>query len=359
MQNSTSYNHSVALAIVTWQRKHGRNNLPWQGVSTRYEVWISEIMLQQTQVVTVIDYFKAFIARFPTLQSLAQSQEHEVLALWSGLGYYRRARHLWQAAKQAYIECSDDIPNTADGLLKLPGIGRSTAHAILSLANNIPLPILDANVKRVFIRLYALNTSLQDAKNTNKLWDIAQDHMPRQHARRYNQGLMDLGAGVCTQKKPQCNQCPIQPYCLANKHHKQDVLPLPSLKKKQKPQRYVSFLACMHQDEILLSQSPADGIWPSLWVMPQFKQIKSIKTVLPQTLHSKLKILETFKHTFSHYHLHIQLVLLDLSCKESLSLEHSMWVKKSMLKNYGVPAALTKALKLIHNYRVAKEIESQ
>ena len=200
---------SIAHRIITWQRQYGRHDLPWQAAINPYRVWVSEIMLQQTQVTTVIPYFQRFMQRFPDLATLAKTPEAEVLNYWSGLGYYRRCKNLHKASQQALALHDGELPCSPSDLLALPGIGQSTAHAILSIAHNQPYAILDGNVKRVLSRVFNIQDPIDSTPTIKQLWSLAQSAMPAHDCRIYTQGMMDLGATIC-RKQPLCNDCPLQ-----------------------------------------------------------------------------------------------------------------------------------------------------
>lgn len=254
--------------LVAWQREHGRNNLPWQQNVTAYRVWVSEIMLQQTQVAAVIPYFERFMARFPTLADLASAPVDEVLHLWSGLGYYSRARNLLKAAQQAAAD-HGDLPADIDALMALPGIGRSTAGAIMSLAWNSRAAILDGNVKRVLSRHVALEGWPGSTANLRRLWEIADARTPAGEPGRYAQAVMDLGATVCVRRKPSCLICPVNSDCEARARGLTDAIPA-SKPKRTRPLRRTCFLVARRPTgEILLERRPPTGIWGGLWCFPE------------------------------------------------------------------------------------------
>ncbi len=302
-------------AILAWFDRHGRKHLPWQQDITPYRVWLSEIMLQQTQVATVIPYFERFVARFPDVQSLAAAPIDEVLHLWTGLGYYARARNLHRCAQIIASDYAGAFPSSVDELAELPGIGRSTAGAIVSIAFGRRAAILDGNVKRVLARYHAVEGWPGQTETLNRLWDIAETYTPKSRANHYTQAMMDMGATLCTRSKPHCEQCPVQQGCIAQAQgNPQDY---PGKKpKKVLPEKSVQLL--MLRDpagDILLEQRPAQGIWGGLWSFPELALEQDVEAHVEQRF-GKLASRETwdsYRHTFSHYHLDITPVLAQLN----------------------------------------------
>ena len=331
---------NFAKRLITWHQQHGRKNLPWQKNKTPYLVWLSEIMLQQTQVTTVIPYFEKFIQKFPTVHALAQATLDEVLVLWSGLGYYSRAKNLHKTAQIIEKEFHGVFPNDLETLQTLPGIGRSTAGAILSFAFAKPAPILDGNVKRIFIRLHGMNVSVDDIKAQKNLWEIAEHYLSKEDIADYTQGLMDLGATLCTRTKPPCSSCPFQKDCIAYQTHQTENLPV-KLKKKKLPIKKIYFLVLKDQHEkILLIKRPPVGIWSHLWSLPEAKNLNQLNSVLSDyslELISK-KMLSPFRHTFSHFHLDITPLLIQVK-NHSMIMEsdHAVWIQKNQLDKFGLP----------------------
>lgn len=262
-----------AHALIAWQKQHGRHHLPWQNTRDPYRIWLSEIMLQQTQVAAVVPYYERFLARFPTLQSLAQGTHDDVMALWSGLGYYARARNLHRCAQVLCAEHAGRFPPSAALIATLPGIGRSTAAAIAAFAFGERAAILDGNVKRVLCRHFAVEGFPGQAQVEKSLWALAEQLLPEQGIEAYTQSLMDLGATVCQRSKPHCMRCPVQASCLAHRQKRTDTLPTPRPARMQ-PQRYALLLVLQRDSakrgaEIFLEQRPAQGIWGGLWSLPQ------------------------------------------------------------------------------------------
>ncbi|TAL58513.1 MAG: A/G-specific adenine glycosylase [Legionella sp.] len=292
--------------LLQWFDIHGRKDLPWQNPRTAYQVWISEIMLQQTQVQTVIAYFHRFMERFPTVFVLAQAQEDEVLSLWSGLGYYSRARNLHKTAKILVDDHGGEFPQDLGSLYALPGIGPSTAAAILSQAFNQPTAILDGNVKRVLARFFRIAGWPEQAQVKKKLWELAQSCMPNSRCADYTQAIMDLGALCCTSKKPNCVECPVKTHCQAYQHKEQLLYPSKKVKKPV-PTLAQQFLVLSNaQGLIYLEKRPPSGLWGGLWCLPSLEQddcalgFIKLKYAL---LGDAIKPLLSFKHQFSHFHL--------------------------------------------------------
>lgn len=297
-------------AVLAWYHQHGRKHLPWQQSITPYRVWVSEIMLQQTQVATVIPYFERFMERFPSVYDLAAAEQDEVLHLWTGLGYYARGRNLHACAKTIVSDHNGAFPQSIEQLAQLPGIGRSTAAAIASISMNICSPILDGNVKRVLTRCFAIDGWPGERATEQKLWTLAESLTPNHSSREYTQAMMDLGATLCTRSKPSCGLCPLAPQCIALEHSSQTKYPH-SKPKKAKPEKHRLLLMIKNSmGEYLLLQRPQKGIWGGLWSFPEAEDAAQAQQFLTQhfEVHEPLQgeWLAPFRHTFSHYHLHIQ-----------------------------------------------------
>jgi A/G-specific adenine glycosylase len=301
--------------LLIWFDRHGRKHLPWQQDKTPYRVWISETMLQQTQVNTVIPYFQHFIKQFPNILSLANAHEDAVLHCWAGLGYYKRARYLRNTARIIAEKYAGKFPNTLTQLVSLPGIGPSTAGAILAIAFNQQIPILDGNVKRVFARLYGLTEPVNQKSSETMLWQLALQHTPAKRVADYTQAIMDFGATLCTRSHPQCNLCPFATSCSAYQQDKVDILPKKAVTHSL-PTREATFLLIKKDQQILLHKRPPTGIWSSLWSLPEIAG-RPKKNVIHQFCQDNLHLtiagyekLEPFRHSFSHYHLNIFPVLI-------------------------------------------------
>jgi len=299
---------SFSERLLNWFDEHGRKNLPWQKNRTAYRVWLSEIMLQQTQVTTVIPYFERFIEAFPTVKDLAAADEDEVLHLWSGLGYYARARNLHKAAKKICAEFAAEFPTNMENMLSLPGIGRSTAAAILAQAHGFRHAILDGNVKRVLSRFHAVQGWPGNKKIETVLWQHAEQHTPQTRLADYTQAMMDLGATLCTRSRPDCESCPLSQSCMALAEQRVTELPTPK-PKKNKPIKSARMLVLINdQQQILLEKRPPTGIWGGLWSLPEVAMDADIKAYCQQQWQFKvaeIEDVESFRHTFSHYHFDI------------------------------------------------------
>lgn len=304
---------TFAQHVLEWFAHSGRHHLPWQDHPDAYRVWISEIMLQQTQVSTVIPYFQAFMAQYPNIAALAKAPQDEVLHRWTGLGYYARARNLHRCAQIVQEQHHGEFPNSVEGLIALPGIGRSTAGAILCLGMNIRAPILDGNVKRVLCRYHAIEGWPDQPSVQKLLWPIAAAATPSKDFAAYTQAMMDLGATLCTRSKPACERCPLQYSCQAFASDR--VAELPHRKPKKKLPRRSTFMlmCCNAKGEVLLEQRPAAGIWGGLWSFKEFETLEDLETYASANFaldNSMQEVWPMVKHTFSHFHLHITPVLL-------------------------------------------------
>jgi A/G-specific adenine glycosylase len=304
--NATHLAERFAAPLLAWFDVAGRKHLPWQQQITPYRTWISEIMLQQTQVVTVIPYFERFMQRFADVHSLASAPIDEVLHLWTGLGYYARARNLHRAAQMIVQEFAGVFPCTLDDVMQLPGIGRSTAGAILALASEQRHAILDGNVKRVLTRYFAIAGFSGEKAIESQLWQLADACTPQHRVAAYTQAIMDLGATLCTRSKPRCNDCPLQRNCEAYRLNLQAQLPTPR-PKRIRPQRATFCLVAVNKiGAVLLEKRPPTGIWGGLWTLPQFDSRQACEQFAgTQTLQS----LPQYDHAFTHFDLTMQPLL--------------------------------------------------
>ena len=281
-----------ASRILKFYEQHGRKDLPWQKNPTPYRVWVSEIMLQQTQVKTVIPYYHKFMGRFKTLKQLAEADLDEVLHFWQGLGYYSRARNLHKCAQTLIEQHRGQFPKTLEEVESLPGIGRSTAGAILSLSRGEPTPILDGNVKRVLARVFMVEGWYGQSSVGKELWDLTERYTPLKDTGKFNQAMMDLGASLCSRSKPQCELCPLKDDCLAYIHGKTAEYPHKK-PKKSVPTRQQNYLLWLNdKQQIKLEKRPPSGIWGGLWCMPELEA------------NYDFDIVDEFRHTFTHFHLH-------------------------------------------------------
>lgn len=343
--------------ILAWFAKHGRHDLPWQLDQTPYRVWISEIMLQQTQVVTVIPYFERFIKAFPDAKSLANANLDNVLHHWTGLGYYARARNLHKAAKIIVEEYQGQFPSSLDEIVTLPGIGRSTAGAILSLASGKRHPILDGNVKRVLTRYHGIEGWPGQKKIEEELWSYAELHTPDKSVRDYTQAIMDLGATLCVRRNPTCDVCPLMKDCFARKTERQHDFP-GSKPKKAIPNKETVFAIIENsKGEVLLQQRPPSGIWGGLWCFPEFSIDESIVDNIKKQYGFKIKQqteYKHFKHTFSHFHLLIRPVHIKLAGRTTMVNEEgvSAWLNPAKDSGLGLPAPVVSLLKDLNNERM-------
>ncbi len=306
---------AFAATVLEWFDVNGRKELPWQQNPTPYRVWVSEIMLQQTQVATVKPYFERFMQRFASVDLLASATQDEVLALWTGLGYYARGRNLHKAAQIIVHDHNGEFPDTVEGLSALPGIGRSTAGAILSLALNQPTPILDGNVKRVLCRHFCVDGWYGQASVEKTLWALTTALTPHKNTGEFNQAMMDLGATVCTRSKPECGRCPLQKNCQALKTGSPTDWPHKK-PKKTKPVRHTLMLLVVKDNAVLLQRRPPSGIWGGLWSLPQFDDIDSLHQfagVLGQYDIEKTEQWYQVKHSFTHFDLTITPVKIALN----------------------------------------------
>jgi len=338
--------------LLAWFDRHGRHDLPWQHPRTPYRVWLSEIMLQQTQVATVIPYFERFLHAFPTLPDLAAAAEDAVMAQWAGLGYYARARNLHAAAKRCVELHDGELPRDFEAMHALPGIGRSTAGAILSQAWNGRFPILDGNVKRVLTRFHGIDGFPGLPAVEKQLWALAQAHVDTVPANRladYTQAQMDFGATLCTRTKPACAICPVQEDCVAQREGRTDALPT-SKPGKTIPQRSAVFLLLRNaRGELLLHKRPPTGIWASLWSLPQADDLAQARTWFDGHLRGDFDAAETLPdllHVFTHYRLHMQpLAIAPVAAGAALGDNADLrWVGPGELATLGLPAPIRKLL---------------
>lgn len=340
-------------ALLDWYAIHGRKQLPWQRRGP-YAVWLSEIMLQQTQVATVIPYFERFTNAFPDVPSLANATTDQVLRLWSGLGYYARARNLHRAAQMMVANHHGNVPGNFDALLALPGIGRSTAGAILAQAFNQRHAILDGNVRRVLTRYYALRGWPGKRDVEEHLWHLADQLTPQEHVADYTQAMMDLGATVCLRRKPLCDACPVRTDCMARLRNEVELYPTPRARKAL-PVRRVTLPLIYRADKcILLQQRPPTGIWGGLWSLPEC-QATNIKQWCADTLGLKIKADQSwpaFRHTFSHFHLDIKPVPARLlGAAHKIRDNAAMWFNPLQPADCGLPKPVQDLLqRFAHNH---------
>lgn len=339
-----------APRLIAWQRRHGRHTLPWQGADEgdAYPVWLSEIMLQQTQVETVIPYYQRFLARFPDLATLAAAEQDEVLGLWSGLGYYSRARNLHLAARRIAAEHGGRFPRQFDAILALPGIGRSTAAAIAAFAYAEPRAILDGNVKRVLARVFGIDGWPGERAVQERLWALAEALLPGSEIRAYTQGLMDLGATVCTRGRPACERCPFNAECLANIQGRQRELPA-ARPKKILPAKRTAMLVMLHAGEVLLEKRPDSGIWGGLWSLPECAEQDDPARAAERLGYTAMLTgeLPAFEHLFTHFRLTIQPWRLQVDRPSGVAEPGRIWLALDDLDGAALPAPVRRILSVL------------
>ncbi|KGJ90502.1 A/G-specific adenine glycosylase [Thalassotalea sp. ND16A] len=341
--------------VLHWFNEQGRKHFPWQQNKTPYRVWISEIMLQQTQVTTVIPYYLRFMESFPTITDLANADEDLVLHHWTGLGYYARARNLHKAAKLIRDDYQGNFPEDIEQVIALPGIGRSTAGAILSLSLNQHHPILDGNVKRVLARHFMVSGYPGQSAFDKQLWQLSERLTPELGVANFNQAMMDLGATVCTRGKPSCTVCPLKTDCQAFYHEKQSDFP-GKKPKKQKPEQKTIMVMFHQGDSVYMYKRPPSGIWGGLWSFYEIAQLDELQA-LADKLSFKITASETlteFRHTFSHFHLDITPLIVDVIADTNNAAninENSphLWYHLQRGENVGLAASSKTLLALINN----------
>ena len=335
----------IASALLAWFDAHGRHDLPWQHPRSAYRVWVAEIMLQQTQVATVIDYFNAFMARFPNLHSLAGAASDDVMAHWAGLGYYARARNLHAAARAVVAEHDGEMPRDVDGLMALPGIGRSTAGAIVAQAHGRWAPILDGNAKRVIARLAAIEATPGTAAYEKPLWQLAERYTPRERITDYTQAIMDLGATLCTRRRPACDRCPLADRCVARADGIQNRIPAPR-KRAKRPQRETRVLVALDsQGRVLLEKRPPAGIWGGLWSLPEMPVTADVAAFCDTRLGLAVTDsheLAPFWHAFTHFELLIHATRVQVSHTPRIMDASQQWFACDARP--GVPAPIARLL---------------
>ncbi|AEW76949.1 A/G-specific adenine glycosylase, putative [Aggregatibacter actinomycetemcomitans HK1651] len=321
MPAQSSSNAPFAHAVLTWYAKFGRKNLPWQQNKTLYGVWLSEVMLQQTQVTTVIPYFERFVKTFPNLTALANAPLDEVLHLWTGLGYYARARNLHKAAQIMRDQHGGEFPTEFEQVWALPGVGRSTAGAVLSSCLNAPYPILDGNVKRVLSRYFAVSGWPGEKKTEDHLWHLTAQVTPTEQVADFNQAMMDIGAMVCTRSKPKCELCPLKSDCKANAEQNWQAYP-GRKPKKVLPERESYFLLLEKDGKIALEQRDNAGLWGGLYCFPQFSEKQELLAYLAANGIRQYQEWTAFRHTFSHFHLDIYPIYAQVDTPKALAEEN-------------------------------------
>jgi A/G-specific adenine glycosylase len=348
---TTHMKPGFASLIVKWQKTHGRNSLPWQNTRDPYRVWLSEIMLQQTQVSTVLGYYARFLERFPTVADLAAAPTDDVLGLWSGLGYYSRARNLHRCAQDVVALHGGQFPPSAAVLQTLPGIGPSTAAAVASFCFSERVAILDGNVKRVLTRVLAFSDDLSVRKNEQRLWAIANDLLPEKDLKnsmpRYTQGVMDIGATICSTRKPQCLICPVQNICQGFAEGKPESYPVKT-KKLTRSVDHLSLLWAQRPDgAVWLERRPASGIWGGLYCLPVFETDAALLAFLPQRSRFRVQALPPFKHVLTHKDMYLSALVAGFSANQKMPSSRSAvgdWFLPDAWQALGLPAPIRKLL---------------
>jgi len=337
----------IALKLIAWQKQHGRHDLPWQGTRDPYAIWLSEIMLQQTQVATVIPYYNRFLARFSDVAALAAAPLDEVLQLWSGLGYYSRARNLHKAAQVIVAARAGRFPRRFEDVAALPGVGRSTAAAICVFSYGARHAILDGNVKRVLARLRGIKGYPGDKKVADLLWCQAERLLPRRGIEPYTQGLMDLGAAVCTRGKPRCSSCPLRGECVALTHGWVAGLPAPRPGKKR-PHRRTTMLLLTRAGEILLERRPPSGIWGGMWCLPEASGTSDLAAYCLKRFGVRVlefEPLPTLAHGFTHFSLDIRPLRVRVSALVPQAAEPGVtWLPLEDARGAAIPAPVRRIL---------------
>ena len=334
---------SFAPTLIAWQRTHGRQTLPWQqlaGERDAYRIWLAEIMLQQTQVAAVIPYYRRFLARFPDVASLAAASLDDVMQHWSGLGYYSRARNLHAAARRVVGVFDGRFPDGVDALETLPGVGRSTAGAIAAFAYGRRAAILDGNVKRVFARVFLIEGAPASTGFTKRAWSLAETLLPESDIERYTQGLMDLGATVCTPRRPACLLCPFETSCLAHRAGREESLPARAIRKAVPHRRSVLLLA-RRGGRVLLERRPPSGIWGGLWSLPELP-VDSDEAPPHHGTVIACRREPGFVHGFTHFVLEAEILRVALAVDEDRPIaketQHERWFALDALATLGLPA---------------------
>ncbi|HSC01356.1 MAG TPA: A/G-specific adenine glycosylase, partial [Burkholderiaceae bacterium] len=341
---------AVAARVVDWHRRSGRRGLPWQGVRDPYRVWLSEVMLQQTQVATASAYFERFVATFPDVAALAAAPLDDVLALWSGLGYYSRARNLHRCAQVVVEQHGGRFPRSSAELARLPGIGRSTAAAIAAFCFDERAAILDGNVKRVLARSSGFAGDLATAAAQRELWAYAQSLLPSTaDMPHYTQGLMDLGATVCLARQPRCDECPLATGCVAHKTGRTGELPRKS-RRTQRGRRSHALLWLRHREDVLLVRRPERGVWAGLWSLPEFADLRAARAVATRW-RGKADALPAVDHALTHFDWHLQPLRCELPVRTAAATREAIaaalggrWVETAEALRMGLPAPVRRLL---------------
>ena len=345
---------TFAPLLIEWQRRAGRTGMPWQGSRDPYRVWLSEVMLQQTQVSTVLGYYARFLARFPDVRALAAAEADEVMALWSGLGYYSRARNLHRCAQVVVEQHAGAFPSTSAGLKTLPGVGASTAAAIASFCFGERVSIVDGNVRRVLTRVLAFEGDLAQAAPQRGLWEMAQALLPSNPSAddmtAYTQGLMDLGATVCTRSRPACSQCPMRGICRGYQTGEPQRFPVKTRTLKRRHESWWLLLVKLADvpERFWLQRRPASGIWAGLYCPPVFESEHAVHAGLPPGWGDRLVALDAVSHSLTHRELRLHPLLLELTSEPIPGeLPDGQWVASERLAQHGMPAPVKRLLQAL------------
>lgn len=337
-------------SLLAWWEQHGRKDLPWQQNPSPYRVWVSEIMLQQTQVATVMGYYDRFVGAFPDVRALAAAPVDRVLHLWSGLGYYARARNLHRAAQQVAAEHAGELSEDFDALLALPGIGRSTAGAILALSSDRRFPILDGNAKRVLARYFAVEGWPGRSAVARKLWELADACTPDEQAARYTQAIMDLGATLCGRGQPDCAACPLSASCVANRTGRATEFPASKPKRERPRRETVALMVTRGDGSVLLERRPAEGIWGGLWGLPEARQAAEVEewcrrrlACVPESIEPRSAVV----HGFTHFELDIHPVLVRVDDRAVMEGDGWLWYNRRDPAEVGLAAPVARLLATI------------
>ena len=334
---------TFAARLLRWYDAHGRHDLPWQQPRTAYRVWLSEIMLQQTQVATVVPYFQRFVATFATLPALAAAPLDDVLALWSGLGYYSRARNLHRSAQLCVAQHGGDLPRDFAALAALPGIGRSTAGAILAQAHGLRHAILDGNVKRVLARFHGVRGWPGSGAGAAHLWKCAELHTPHERLADYTQAIMDLGATVCTRAAPRCAQCPLADDCIALRDGLTAQLPERKAARALPTRATIMLLLRDSAGRILLQRRPPTGVWAQLWSLPEADDMDAARRGIAGEI--RFEPLPPFTHTFSHYRLDVTPLTARIAQPPIIADDSQQrWLSPAAAAELGLPAPVRKLI---------------
>ena len=349
---------SFASRVVRWQRSHGRHGLPWQATRDAYRIWLSEIMLQQTQVSTVIAYYERFLSRFPDVRALASADEDEVMALWSGLGYYARARNLHRAARDVVARFGGRFPTTFGELASLPGIGRSTAGAIAAFSGGERRAILDGNVRRVLARHAGVPGDPGSTATLNTLWEVAESRLPGKGIEGYTQGMMDLGASVCTVRRPACLACPVNVDCIARLENRIDELPGKRLRAVTRRKR-IAMLVAISRGEVLLEKRPPSGIWGGLWSLPEANADEAPAMALQRDwglAAAETQPLPPFSHAFTHFTLDVAPWRIRPASGARLARDKAaMWLPLTEVNGAALPSPVKKLLVSLPGFLPSQE----